>query len=157
GAASTRERWLKLAAPAGLIALAWSLAQIAFALWPTIDTLTQRALHVSFAISLGFALLAMKGPAGWSRWVSYLLAALAMTPGIYISLNADYLMGGRIVGLDPVMPLDYLFGILMIALLFIVSYRLLGFGLTIFAATFIVYFFIGPYLPGALSHRYTGL
>ncbi|WP_137390149.1 TRAP transporter permease [Rhodoligotrophos defluvii] len=153
GAAS---RWADLATPAALLALAWSAAQIAFAIWPTIDTLSQRALHVSFAIALAFAMLASKaGPT--QRWIDNLLAILALAPGLYIVLNSDYLTSGRIIGLDPVRPLDYIFGLLVIALLFIASYRVMGLGLAIFAMVFVAYFFIGPYLPGELAHRYSGL
>ena len=34
---------------------------------------------------------------------------------------------------------------------------MLGWGMALFAAAFVVYFFLGPYLPGDLAHRYTGL
>ncbi len=148
--------WPDLLKPVHLIALAWSLAQIAFVLWPQIDTLTQRALHVSFAVALAFALLGEgRGRAG--RRVHLALAALAMAPGVYIAAQADYLMGGRIPGLDEVTLADYALGLTLIVLLFEASRRYLGLGLTVFAAIFVAYFFLGPWLPGVLGHRYSGL
>ena len=37
--------WSDLLSPAAFIALAWTLSQIAFAIWPQIDTLAQRGLR----------------------------------------------------------------------------------------------------------------
>jgi TRAP transporter 4TM/12TM fusion protein len=151
------ERWADLAAPAPLVALSWSLAQIAFVIWPTINTLMQRGLHVSFACALAFALIARTSSTTGGKWLSWLLAAFAMAPGIYIAVQSDFLMSERIVGLDPVDTLDYVFGFGIIGLLFVAAWRTLGPGLALFAGFFVLYFFVGPYLPGVLAHRYTGV
>ncbi|MFN0262774.1 TRAP transporter permease [Tepidamorphus sp. 3E244] len=153
---SVRERWVDLAVPVAILAIAWSLLQVAFSLYPSIDTMTQRATHVVFAISVGLAGLAAREQ-GIRKWVDYLLCVVALAPGIFIAFNADFLMQDRIVGLDDVRPQDYAFGLLLLALLFYAAYRLLGVGLAVFAAIFVVYFFAGPYLPGDLAHRYTGI
>jgi TRAP transporter 4TM/12TM fusion protein len=149
--------WGDLLEPAAFIALAWTLGQIAFAIWPQIDTLAQRGLHVTFAVSLAFAMLAPQASSTAGRAVWLILSSLALAPGIYIAWNAEFLMSERIPGLDPVAMSDYVLGILLIVLLIMAGKRYLGWGLTIFASVFIVYFFAGPYLPGVFAHRYSGL
>ncbi len=150
-------QWTDVARPCALIALAWTLAQIAFVIWPQIDTLTQRACHVSFAVALAWALLAERSRSAWARGASYVLAAAALVPAAYIASNAYHITAERIPGLDPVGAVAYGFAFLLIALLFEAGRRFLGWGLTVFVAIFIVYFFVGPYLPQAFAHRYTGI
>lgn len=149
--------WAQLLQLPALIALAWSLAQIAFVIWPQIDTLTQRASHVSFAVALAWALFAEQAGSRWWRVLCSILSIAALAPAVYISMNADRITSERIPGLDAVTPLEYGLAILLILLLFEAGRRSLGWGLTIFVAIFIAYFFAGPYLPQMFAHRYTGL
>ncbi|MEY8826843.1 TRAP transporter permease [Sedimentitalea sp. XS_ASV28] len=150
-------RWKALARPAALIAIAWSFAQIAFVFWPQIDMFTQRSLHVSFAVSLAFGLLGERALKPIMAWFWRVLALSALVPGLYISIQSDFLTSGRIQGLDPALPLDYLLGTVLIAMVFLACQRFLGWGLTVFATIFVIYFFVGPYLPQAFAHRYTGI
>lgn len=149
--------WRDLARPAALIAVAWAVAQIVFVFWPQIDTITQRALHVSFAVSLAFAGLAETRRSGAARWLWLAVGLIGLLPGIYIASQANFLASVRIQGLDPVLPMDYALGFTLIVLLFVAGLRFLGWGLTLFVAFFIVYFFLGPYLPEPFAHRYTGV
>lgn len=153
----TLQRWSQLLEPAMLIALAWTLAQIAFVIWPSIDTLQQRSLHVGFAVALAFAMFGRKEQGLGKRVAYYIAAVLSFLPPLYIALNADFLTAERIQGLDPVTTADYTLGILLIVALVIAGRRLLGWGLTLFVLMFLAYFFVGPYLPGELAHRYSGL
>lgn len=148
--------WSDLSRPAVFIALAWTMAQIAFAIWPQIDTLAQRGSHVAFAISLAFAMLAERSQKRW-RVATMVLAGVALVPGIYIAWNAGFFMSERIPGLDPVPFMAYVLGLLLIALLFVAGKLYLGWGLTAFAGVFVLYFFLGPYLPGVFAHRLSGL
>jgi TRAP transporter 4TM/12TM fusion protein len=150
-------RWRDLAGVATLIALAWTLAQIAFVLWPQIDTLTQRALHTGFGVALAFALFGRKARSPAARVLLAALGLAAFAPTLYVVINAQFITSGRIQGLDPVAPLDYAMGLLLLVLLFEAGRRVLGWGLAVFVALFVAYFFAGPYLPGVLAHRYSGL
>ncbi len=149
-------RWTDLADPSVLIALAWSAAQIAFVLWPSIDTLTQRALHVGFALALSVSILG-RGRSPRARYGAALLGLLCLVPAVYIAWNAAFITGGRVPGLDPVTMAQYVLGIFFIVALFEMGRRVLGLGLTIFSLIFVAYFFFGPYLPGSLAHRYSGI
>jgi TRAP transporter 4TM/12TM fusion protein len=149
--------WRDFAAPAPMVALAWSLAQIAFYAWPTIPTLTQRAIHVSFAVALALLLTAPKRGGAAARAANFLLAAAAAAPAAYVALSIDRLMNERIAGVDAPLPWDYAFGLLLIVLLFEASRRVLGLGITLLAGLFVAYNFAGPLIPGELGHRYGGL
>lgn len=149
-------RWSQLFDPALLIALAWTLTQIAFVLWPGIDTLQQRSLHVGFAVALAFAMFGRQ-EAGRGKRAAYTLAGLlAFVPPLYIAWNAEFLTGERIQGLDPVTMVDYVLGFTLVAALLVAGRRVLGWGITVFVLVFLAYFFLGAYLPGDLAHRYTG-
>ena len=151
------DRWSKLLDPALLIALAWTLAQIAFVIWPTISTLQQRSLHVGFAVALAFAMFGRKRASFTGRAVYTALAVIVFLPAFYIYWNADYLTSERIQGLDDVTTLQYVLGGILVVALLEAGRRVLGWGITIFVAFFIAYFFAGPYLPGELAHRYSGI
>lgn len=151
------KRWSQLLEPSMLIALSWTLAQIAFVIWPTIDTLQQRALHVGFAVALAFAMFSRNEASRAMRFAYTAVGLLAFVPALYIVWNADFLMSERIQGLDPVTLPDYLLGGFLILVLLEAGRRVLGWGLTIFVVLFVFYFFAGAYLPGELSHRYTGI
>lgn len=151
------KRWRDLVAPVPLTAIAWSAFQIAIFIWPTIPTLSQRAGHVSFAIALALLLSSQKSASAARRAVDYLLAALAMLPGLYVVYSIERLMNERISGVDVPVPADYVFGLLLIVLLFEASRRTLGFGMTLLTALFAAYHFAGPYIPGVLGHQFGDL
>jgi len=155
--APPRSRWRDLVAPAPLTAIAWSAFQIAIFIWPTIPTLSQRAGHVSFAIALALLLSSGKTASAVRRAADYLLAVLAMLPGIYVVYSIERLMNERISGVDAPLPADYGFGLLLLVLLFEASRRTLGLGMTLLAALFVVYHFAGSYIPGVLGHRFGDL
>lgn len=157
GPASTPiSRWRDFLAPAPLVALAWTFTQVAFFLWPSIATLSQRACHVSFAICLALLLTGAKFAPAW-RAVNYVLALLAVLPGAYVVYSVDRLMNERISGVDSPIALDYAFGLLLVFLLAETSRRVLGIGITLLAGLFVAYHFAGPILPGDLGHAYAGL
>jgi TRAP transporter 4TM/12TM fusion protein len=151
------KQWRNLLDPSVLIALSWTITQIAFVIWPTISTLQQRALHVGFALALAFAMFGRKEASRAMRAAYTVVAVLAFLPALYITWNDDFLTSERIQGLDPVTMTDYLLGGFLIVMLLEAGRRVLGWGITIFVALFILYFFVGPYLPGDLAHRYSGI
>ena len=80
------------------------------------------------------------------------LAALSLACAGYFALQGAR-VAERIEGVDPVFPLDHVFGILLIALLLEACRRVAGLVLTLITLIFIAYVFLGPYLPGGLAHR----
>ena len=155
--AETNTRWRDLLAPAPLTALAWTAFQVAVYLWPAIDTLVQRAVHVSFGVALGLLLSHGALKSRVARVLNYVLAACAALPAVYIAVSVDRIMNERIAGLDPLLFGDYAFGLLLMLLVAEVSRRTLGVGMTVLAAVFVAYHFAGPYIPGVLGHSFGGL
>jgi TRAP transporter 4TM/12TM fusion protein len=152
----TLTRWPDLLSPAPLIALTWTLAQIAFVIWPSIDTLVQRALHVGFALALAVTMFG-RGRVRSTRWSYTVLGLLVLAPSLYIAWNANWLTSVRVQGLDDVTPVQYVLGLFLIVALFEAGRRVLGLGLAVFSSLFVIYFFVGPYLPGQLAHHYSGI
>lgn len=149
-------RWRDLLAPAPLVALAWSAFQIALFIWPTISTIIQRAGHVSFGVALALLLTHDRFRTPITRALNYMMALLALAPAVYIALSVERIMNGRISGLDPLVPADYVFGVCLLILVAEASRRTLGLGITLLAALFVAYHFAGPYIPGAMGHRFGG-
>ena len=81
-----------------------------------------------------------------------LLIAAVLTSAGYFVLQGERI-AERIEGVDDVLTLDCAFGILLIIVLLEACRRVAGLVLTCVATIFIIYVFMGPYLPGALSHR----
>jgi TRAP transporter 4TM/12TM fusion protein len=148
--------WRELLAPAPLMALAWSAFQIALFIWPTISTIIQRAGHVSFGVALALLLTHDRFRTSVTRALNYMMALLALAPAVYIAVSVERIMNGRISGLDPLVPADYIFGVCLLILVAEASRRTLGLGITLLAAVFVIYHFAGPYIPGVMGHSFGG-
>lgn len=144
--------WRDFARPWVVVALAWTLAQIAFVIWPTaIAVETQRASHVSFAIALAL-LLSSEGKGAAGRWLDIGLAVLALLPAAWIALSAERIEQ-RWAGLDPVLWQDWAGVVVLLLLLLEASRRFMGLGITLLAVAFIAYQLLGSGLPWGLGHR----
>lgn len=153
----TLKKWSDMLDVSMIVALLWTLTQIAFVIWPQIDSLQQRSLHVGFAMALGFAMWGRKSKSASARVVLPIIGLIAFLPALYIAVQTNYLTAERIQGLDEVTNLEYVLGFMLIGLLILVGKRFLGWGITLFVSLFVAYFFFGPYLSGELAHRYTGI
>ena len=145
-----------------VIALCWSLFQMASASFLLIDSIFVKAIHLAFAITLVYFNIPMLKPSSSSRWdlrillamnrvtvMDYILGIMAAVAALYIFL--DY------AGLSsrPGAPnaRDILMGILLVVLLLEATRRVLGPALPIICTVFILYVFTGPYLPDFLAFK----
>ena len=134
------------------VAVLWSLFQLYTAWAGTYDLLIQLPVHVAFAVALGFLTPAGDAPIGGvRRAVDVPAAALALACGAYFVVNNPRL-ASRMAMVDEPRAIDVVVGVLMVVLLLEASRRHIGGALVILALAFIVYAFIGPWLPGFLSH-----
>ncbi len=144
--------------PAGLqgrvlfgIALLFSTFQIATAAH-IIDLPSQvvRAVHVGFLLTLVFPLMAVarRDGAYW-QWLSWGGSALAVAGAAYqwVEYGALLVRAG-----DPT-PVDIAVGVLLLALLFLATWRAMGAALPIISGFFLLYCLFGQYLPAPLNHR----
>ncbi len=136
--------------PRGWVAVAWSLFQMYTAAFGQFDLYVQLPAHVTFALTLCF-LQEGRGRSAARRWLEGAAAVLALASGAYFLW--DYRrIASRMTFVDPVFAMDIVAGLVMLALLFEASRRVAGLALTILSGAFVIYAFVGPWLPGFLRH-----
>ncbi|WP_047981813.1 TRAP transporter permease [Ornithinibacillus contaminans] len=114
-------------------------------------TLKHRALHTGVILILVFLLYPShkKAPQERASVVDFLLAILSVTTIAYIFI--DYMGIVNRAGLPN--QGDFLFSILIVILVLEGGRRVVGNGLTILSALFLLYAYFGPYLPRIIAHR----
>jgi TRAP transporter 4TM/12TM fusion protein len=142
------------------LAIVWSVFQVYTAYAGMWDLLVQLPLHVAFAVALGFltaptpdspeaaARLARRRS---RRWVDLGLASLALLCAAHYVWHNPRL-ASRMAMVDDPLPIDVAVSILFVMLLLGAAWRHIGPALVIMALVFIAYVFVGPRLPGFLSH-----
>lgn len=134
----------------GLVVLL-ALFQLYTAVFGVLPGPTQRSVHWLFLSVLIFITRPLGGEKRhWAlRGVDVALIALAVVAGSYLPLNYETIL--ERAGL--VTSTDLLMGVVTIVLVLEACRRELGWVLTALAGLFLVYPFVGPYLPGLLGHR----
>jgi TRAP transporter 4TM/12TM fusion protein len=138
--------------PQAWLAVAWSLFQLYTAYAGMFDLLVQLPVHVAFAVALGF--LTPPGdarPGPWRRWLDGGAAMLTLACAAHFVAHNERL-ASRMALVDDPRRLDVIVSVLLVALLLEASRRHIGSALVILALSFVVYAFVGPWLPGFLSH-----
>lgn len=149
-----------LRAPRVWLAIAWSLFQLYTAAAGLFDLLVQLPVHVAFAVALAFltdptpdspaAAAALAGRRR-RRWLDGTLALLAVACAAHYVAHQERLKT-RMAGVDAPGLLDVAVGVLFTLLLLLAAYRHIGPALVVMALAFVAYVFVGPWLPGFLSH-----
>lgn len=110
-----------------------------------------RAIHLAFILCLVFVYY----PAGQRSVKSRpsaldgLLIAASIAVNVYTVLNVDaFALRGGVA-----LPRDYIFGAVAMVVVLEACRRVAGRGLLILAVVFILYAWLGRYVPGVLSHR----
>ncbi|MBM3644924.1 MAG: TRAP transporter permease [Alphaproteobacteria bacterium] len=130
-------------------AIAWTTSAVAIAfscyhLWVAVvgvpEPLTFRAIHLIFALGLIFAVYTgVAGRTGATPGVADLvLVAGALASVGYIFVEYEYFIT-RFATVDDLRPLDWVFGLLAVALIFEATRRTLGNALPITALAFVAY------------------
>jgi TRAP transporter 4TM/12TM fusion protein len=133
------------------VCCAFSLFHIYTAYFGVLSGMRQRILHLTFTLFLTFWIYPFKSGSRSTldRIVSGALLVLSVSACIHIFL------------LDPVLPMregdifpvDVYFGLITIAAVLEATRRVTGWQLPLIALLFLVYAYIGPYLPGLFGHR----
>lgn len=110
-----------------------------------------RATHLAFVQLLAFLLFppTKNSPRNTLPWYDIVLGLIGAACWLYIVVNFDSLV--RRSGNNT--PLDVAIGIVGILVLFESCRRIVGLPIMIIAGSFIVFAFVGKYLPGFLHHR----
>ncbi|MCC7016981.1 MAG: TRAP transporter fused permease subunit [Rhodospirillales bacterium] len=140
----------------GAIAIALTAVEFApLVLGRSIYEVAFLGIHVGATTAIVFLVVgrkARRGPGDGVALADVVCALLALACAVYFA-SQGLRISERIEGVDEVLPLDYVFGILLIGLLLEACRRIAGVVLMVVAMLFIAYVFLGPYLPGGLSHR----
>ncbi|WP_456275731.1 TRAP transporter permease [Bacillus sp. AK128] len=136
--------------------LAFSLFQLYTAIFGIFTAQIQRSVHLGFALGLIFLLFpAVKSHLSEKKrrfqvaWYDGLLAILGVIVGSYwpIMIQDLVLRVGRLTTIDLIV------GILAIVLVLEATRRAVGLPITIIALVFLLYAYLGPYMPGFMAHR----
>jgi TRAP transporter 4TM/12TM fusion protein len=133
------------------IAITFSLFQLYTAVFGVLDAMIQRSIHVSFGFCLIFLLYPSRK--SWSRHKFHpfdvALAVIGASVPMYIVVNYQELVlrAGRVT------TLDFIVGLIAIALILEVTRRVVGWPMVIIATIFLIYALVGRHIPGQLAHR----
>jgi TRAP transporter 4TM/12TM fusion protein len=134
-----------------LLAFAWSAYQIYVVVVPT-NSVFVRSFHLAFALALVFAMYPMfrtQKTMSTIPWFNFLIGPAAVAGALYIFVNYDALNARS----GAWSPLDVAMGIMTIVLLLKASRRALGLALPVIAAVFILYDYLGQYMPDLIAHK----
>jgi TRAP transporter 4TM/12TM fusion protein len=111
-----------------------------------------RAAHVAFGSAIGFFVFA-----AWTGeksrgipWYDWIAAAISVAIFVYIKIHIDELQfnAGVITSTG-----DFIMSVAGVLLLLEITRRCAGLALPIIAALFLLYCFVGPWMPGVLYHK----
>lgn len=140
----------------GFIALLLTATEFApLALGRSLFEITFMGIHVGTTTAIVFLIIGATSRRKEDDDVALIdvvLALLALVCAAYFAFQGAR-VAERIEGVDPVYLLDQVFGVILIGLVLEACRRVAGLVLALVALIFIAYVFLGPYLPGGLSHR----
>lgn len=132
-----------------------SISFVAFQLYATltgsVTAQVLRSIHLAFVNLLGFILYPATKKSRRDNLPFYdvVLGCIGAVSWLYVAFNFSSL--ARRAGAYT--PIDIAVGVVGIIVLFEACRRIVGLPILIIAAVFILYAFLGPYLPGFLNHR----
>lgn len=134
-----------------VIAVAMSLFHLYTAEFGVLEAMQQRSLHLVFALVLIFLVACTRGnPSRFKAFFNILLVGLTLLSGGYIFIKHAFFLGTITGGADM---FELFLGAIMIILVLEATRQSSGMALPIISMVFLVYGYIGPYLPDAISHR----
>lgn len=132
------------------IAVAYSCFHLYTGIFGTLAAQLQRSIHLAFAFVLVFLLFpARRGGSDRIGIIDYLTAAVAGVIGSYVTFNYERLMTAA----GDYSNIDLVAAGLGILFTLEAARRVVGTPIVIIASSFLVYAYVGDYLPGFLSHR----
>lgn len=138
------------------IALVWAFFQVWIWWDKELDLIFVRSAHLGLAIATGAAAMAARSRRRGDQIVLMAVAALGLVAPVFHYLGHDRWLS-RISGLDPVTSTDFTVSAILALALGVVAWRLLGKGMVLVVAAFVLYQLFGGGLPGELGHRQGGV
>ena len=133
-----------------VVGILWTIFQVYTAVFGLFPAMVQRMTTLSFGLFLCFVCFKFKkNDTNKVPIYDWIMAIMAVAIDVYIIATLDTLTkrGG-----NPT-TLDIIFGGILILLVLEACRRSVGKALVIVAIVFLVYAYVGPYLPGIIGHR----
>jgi len=144
----------------GKAAIVIGLLYVAFVGWSLygavvpVETYLFRMVHLGFIFVLAFLVYPpARKERPWVRWLDLGLALMGAATIAWALLDTDAFVRRTTV---PSLP-DVVFGLIAILLLLELSRRIVGATFTIVVAGFLLYPYLGAWIPGVLGHKGYGL
>ena len=135
-----------------IVAMSMSLFHLYTAGYMVFTAMVQRSIHLCFALTLIFLLY--PGMAKSPRWkvplIDWVFILLSVISCLYITINWEALSEAMRIA-EPTL-VDMALGIIATLLVLEATRRTAGMALPIIAIAFVLYGFLGPYMPGILYH-----
>lgn len=139
----------RAAIPIGVLYVAFVAWSLLGAVRP-VETYLFRMVHLAFIFALAFLVYpAGKRAAPWTRWLDVGLALVGVATIAWALFDTDAFVRRTTV---PGLP-DVIFGLLAILLLLELSRRIVGNIFTVVVAGFLLYCYLGAWIPGVLGHK----
>ncbi len=134
-----------------VLALAMACFQLYTAFFGTLTATLQRSVHLSFAMTLCFLFYprSKRSKVKTIPFYDFLLAWIAGCSALYVTIFYKTL----VTRIGSPTTVDLVMGVLTLLLILEATRRAVGLPLVIIASLFILYGFIGPYLPELIAHR----
>ncbi|MGQ9695923.1 MAG: TRAP transporter permease [Thermodesulfobacteriota bacterium] len=133
-----------------IIAVAMSCYHLYAASFGAPEALLHRSIHLLFTMALVFLVYPFsKKQRIWWQDIIFILLSLASI--FYLFLNYEYFVT-RYPYVHPLSKADLIMGIIIILILLEAARRSIGLAMPITAIIFIIYCYLGAYMPGLLRH-----
>lgn len=148
---SSKKYWLLIYL---IVTISMSMFHLYTAYFGILESWHQRSIHLGFVLIIAFLIPFINDKKEGERFkklkfsVNLLLLVLAVSFFIYIILSYPDVVLRQ--GMSN--SIDKLFSLILVILLLISSKRFIGWPLPIIAGIFLIYTFLGPYMPGVFRH-----
>jgi TRAP transporter 4TM/12TM fusion protein len=132
-----------------VIAIAWASFQLSLASFLILDSIMVRAIHLAFAMVLGFLILPWRRHAETIPIYDYLLAIIGLISALYIVWDWE----GIAMRSGAPSSRDVVLGIIIVIVLLEAARRSIGPALSIIVIVFTAYAFLGPYMPELIAFK----
>ncbi|MDH4265767.1 MAG: TRAP transporter permease [Deltaproteobacteria bacterium] len=135
-----------------IVAISMSIFHLYTAGYMVFTAMVQRSIHLCFALTLIFLLYpaVAKSPRRKVPLMDWAFILLSVISCLYITMNWEAL--SEAVRIAEPTGVDIALGIIATLLVLEATRRTAGMALPIVAIAFILYGFLGPYMPGILNH-----
>lgn len=143
-----RSYWVTKSLKNKIIAIAavgLSVFQLYTSIFGGFDAIIQRSIHLGIALFMIFLIYAYKGKKAIFSW---LLSIFSVAILGYLLWNYDWVVAERFGLVTPLFWYEKILGAVFILMVLEVTRQVVGGGLVVCALIFLIYPFVGPYLPG---------